>query len=153
MESLYVSMQGVLPEEIRSLHELTSFQVSPLSKLEGSISSCFSGMTKLETISIPKNNFFGTVSSVIDVENPSLVSIDLEGNQLSGPIPASITNLKSLRVLRLNDNKLTGTIAPELGSLAQLGTYCALFWSLTQSRLAHLNLFYRSKLEQILLNC
>jgi len=119
----FITIGGILPQEFRSLHELTSFKVSQLSKLRGSDASCFSGMTKLETISLPKSKFSGTLSPSFDVENPSLISIDLEGNQISGPIPISITKLRSLRVLRLNNNHLTGTIPPDLGSLVPLSKY------------------------------
>ncbi len=138
IEEWFLSVRGVLPQEFRRLHELTSFKMLEYSQLEGDISSCFSGMRKLETISLPKSRFSGTLSASIDVENPSLVEIDLAENQLSGPIPASITNLTSLRDLRLNNNRLTGTIPPELGSLLQLGTYGVLLLGITLTYQAHL---------------
>ena len=50
----------------------------------------------------------------------SLVTLDVGGNQLAGPIPAELGNLANLTTLSLHTNALTGPIPPELGGLANL---------------------------------
>ncbi|KAJ0743067.1 putative non-specific serine/threonine protein kinase [Helianthus annuus] len=43
----------------------------------------------------------------------TLISLDLSGNELGGPIPPSITNLTFLSHLNLSNNKLSGRIPTE----------------------------------------
>ena len=47
----------------------------------------------------------------------SLFYVDLENNQLSGPIPPELANLAELAYLDLDYNQLSGSIPPELGNL------------------------------------
>ena len=46
--------------------------------------------------------------------------LELDGNDLSGPIPPEIGNLRALKWLSLDYNRLSGPIPPEIGSLAAL---------------------------------
>ena len=46
--------------------------------------------------------------------------IYLQGNGLSGPLPADLGQLTELEILRLSGNSLTGAIPPELGNLTKL---------------------------------
>ena len=46
--------------------------------------------------------------------------LNLDTNQLTGPIPASIGDLSLLTSLRFYDNDLTGTIPASLGKLTKL---------------------------------
>ena len=49
-----------------------------------------------------------------------VTDLRLDRNALSGPIPAELGNLASLRVLSLGYNTFSGPIPPELGNLARL---------------------------------
>ena len=49
-----------------------------------------------------------------------VADLRLDGNQLSGPIPAELGNLDNLEYLYLRNNQLSGSIPPELGNLANL---------------------------------
>ncbi|XP_021311607.1 receptor kinase-like protein Xa21 [Sorghum bicolor] len=51
---------------------------------------------------------------------PELTTISLGGNDLSGEIPADLSNITGLTVLDFTTSKLHGEIPPELGRLAQL---------------------------------
>ncbi|KAJ4912736.1 Leucine-rich repeat receptor-like serine/threonine-protein kinase BAM3 [Raphanus sativus] len=50
----------------------------------------------------------------------NLTQINLSNNRLSGPIPGSIKNLRSLQTLLLGANRFTGQIPGEIGSLKSL---------------------------------
>ena len=50
----------------------------------------------------------------------NLTRLDLRLNGLTGTIPPTLGNLASLEFLRLNGNELTGPIPPELGNLSSL---------------------------------
>jgi hypothetical protein len=50
----------------------------------------------------------------------SVIELDLNGNQLSGPIPPELGNLSNLRWLSLSDNQLGGPIPAALSNLSKL---------------------------------
>lgn len=56
----------------------------------------------------------------ITVKNKKVVSISLLFNNIEGTLPATIGNLKNLKVLELSFNKLTGSIPVEIGHLESL---------------------------------
>ena len=56
----------------------------------------------------------------VTVGDGRVTAINLEGNRLSGPLPAVLANLSSLSALNLRSNELTGSIPSELGSLIYL---------------------------------
>ena len=51
----------------------------------------------------------------------SLKELWLQGNQLTGPIPAALGNLANLEGLQLAKNQLTGKIPAELANCTKLG--------------------------------
>ena len=52
----------------------------------------------------------------------NLQSLDLEYNQLTGPIPGEIGSLANLQTLNLASNQLSGPIPAVLSSLSDLNT-------------------------------
>ena len=49
-----------------------------------------------------------------------VAELDLDGKQLSGPIPSALGNLDNLEFLSLRDNQLSGPIPSALGNLTNL---------------------------------
>ena len=49
-----------------------------------------------------------------------VVSLFLDGNNLTGPIPPELGRLSNLRVLHIYSNNLTGPLPPEVGNLSNL---------------------------------
>ncbi|XP_061999059.1 probable leucine-rich repeat receptor-like serine/threonine-protein kinase At3g14840 [Rosa rugosa] len=86
-------LAGVLPPSIAKLPYLTQINF-PRNFLSGNIPSEWAS-TKLEFMSVSVNN-------------------------LSGPIPAFLGNIITLRYLSLETNMFTGTVPPELGKLVNL---------------------------------
>ena len=60
----------------------------------------------------------GWYGVICDVEGVS--RLELSNNQLSGPIPKELGDLKNLRLFSLYSNQLSGPIPPELGNLSSL---------------------------------
>lgn len=63
----------------------------------------------------PLNQWFG-----IEMRNGRVVSLDLPGNNLIGPLPAGLAGLDSLITLNLPNNGLTGQIPTDISSFARL---------------------------------
>ncbi len=66
-------------------------------------------------LSGPVENWYG-----ITVENNNVTGINLLFNNLEGPLPASLGQLKSLQKLELSFNLISGNIPVELGQLENL---------------------------------
>ena len=56
----------------------------------------------------------------VTCEGGRVTELNLDQNNLSGPIPAELGNLTALSVLNLGDNQLSGPIPAELGNLPAL---------------------------------
>ena len=65
---------------------------------------------------VNNNNLSGPIPAELGSLS-SLKGLSLQRNDLSGPIPPELGSLSSLKVLSLNDNNLSGPIPPELGNL------------------------------------
>lgn len=85
-------------------------------KLTGKIKqNAFNNLTELTILSFKDNNLFG---NIMDFSlNQKLKKIDLSSNIFYGNISISLTTLSSLDSLQLQDNDLTGPI-PELNQLS-----------------------------------
>ncbi len=67
------------------------------------------------TANIPVCDWYG-----VTVSNGNVIKIDLNNNNLTGHLPATLSNLGSMEWLVLYRNKLTGSIPTELGGLSNL---------------------------------
>eukprot|EP00980_Cylindrotheca_fusiformis_P002676 scaffold624_cov150-Cylindrotheca_fusiformis.AAC.9 len=128
---------GTMPFEVSLLSSLTRITISG-NTIGGSIPDSWSSLTTLEAIVLGNNMLTGSLPSSLISNNPNLVQIRLNDNQLSqlpesptsdaltllnlqnnnlmGPIPEGL----SVR-LELSDNALSGTISDALCSLKTTG--------------------------------
>ncbi|KAG6554130.1 hypothetical protein Mapa_004046 [Marchantia paleacea] len=67
-----------------------------------------------------QNSFTGSLTDELVSQWSKLEFLYLDTNSLTGPLPAALGNLTSLKHLLLNSNKFTGTIPDELGKLQNL---------------------------------
>ncbi|CAL2252234.1 unnamed protein product [Prunus armeniaca] len=106
---------------LANLANLTSLQLSynPLNvTLDDSFRNC-STLSRLQYIFLSNCSIRGNIP--IGISNiSSLVTLSLDGNQLSGSIPTSLGRLGNLQGLYLNYNKLQGYIPYELCQLDKL---------------------------------
>ena len=78
-----------------------------------------SGGDRVERLNLNNNNLTGPIPSALgDLSN--LVSLFLHNNNLTGPIPPALGDLSNLVSLFLSNNNLTGPIPPALGDLSNL---------------------------------
>ncbi|KAJ6684175.1 hypothetical protein OIU85_007826 [Salix viminalis] len=88
-------------------------------KLPESLKYCHS----LTTLDLSGNDLSGPIPPDICKWLPYIVNLDLSGNKFSGPIPPEIVNCKFLNNLNLNGNKLTGSIPFGFDRLDRLKTF------------------------------
>lgn len=72
-------------------------------------------------INLQLNQLSGPLPSELG-DLPALQTLYLYSNQLTGPIPPALGNLSSLIWLNLSSNQLTGSIPPQLGNLPTLAS-------------------------------
>ena len=77
------------------------------------------GGSGVEAVYLPDAGLTGSISPGLGGLS-GLVVLDLGRNQLTGPIPATITKLPNLKYLSLHTNQLTGSIPEQIGELTQL---------------------------------
>jgi hypothetical protein len=125
-------LRGSLPAELSKLEGLQSLVVNNGSQLSGPIPSALFSIPCLIELNLAGNRFTGSIPIFLDKNNnnnnssssSSAVSkfqrLRLDGNQLSGTIPAALGNLVDLTQLTLHNNQLSGTVPSTLGRLVAL---------------------------------
>ncbi len=115
LSALYVSTNGDLWTNNSGWDIATVPSLSQLSRWLGV--SVHLGL--IDRLSLQGNNLTGMLPAELG-NLSSLRELSLQRNSLSGPIPGELGSLSQLTELHLHDNSLTGAIPVELGSLSQL---------------------------------
>uniref|UniRef100_A0A6N2KKF3 non-specific serine/threonine protein kinase n=1 Tax=Salix viminalis TaxID=40686 RepID=A0A6N2KKF3_SALVM len=112
-------LNGAIPNEIGNLHALQELDLA-FNNITGSIPSTFFNFSLLRKVNMAYNHLSGHLPSNTGFRLPNLEELYLERNELSGPIPDSISNASKLIVLDLSSNSFSGTIPDSLGTLRNL---------------------------------
>ncbi|VVB12312.1 unnamed protein product [Arabis nemorensis] len=113
---------GPLPEDLGQCEPLWRFRLGQ-NFLTGELPKGLIYLPNVSLLELQNNFLTGEIPEEEETGNArlsSLTQINLSNNRLSGPIPGSIRNLKSLQILLLGANRFTGQIPGEIGSLKSL---------------------------------
>jgi len=101
------SLEGVLPASLSgsSIENLLVNRQNSNNKLNGTL-AVLQNMTSLKQIWVNDNSFTGPIPDLSRLNQ--LSDVNLRDNQLTGVVPPSLTNLPSLQVVNLTNNRLQG---------------------------------------------
>ncbi|CAL1374737.1 unnamed protein product [Linum trigynum] len=118
------SLTGRIPSSICTLENLGQLGLQ-FNQLSGSVPSCLGNLKLLFLVNLSHNNFSGEIP--LSLANcSSMQQLYFANNQLSGRIPANLLGqLPQLISVRLDQNSLTGSFPPDVGSLKHLMTLIA----------------------------
>nr|GEZ62216.1 leucine-rich repeat-containing protein [Tanacetum cinerariifolium] len=112
-------IEGPFPTSICNLSILNYLDMSN-NRFGGLIPQCFGNITSsVETIDMGNNSFQGTIPNVYE-NCGGLKGLSLNGNQLRGEVPISLSKCQSLKVVDFGNNHLNGTFPGWLGDLPNL---------------------------------
>ncbi|KAH7865530.1 hypothetical protein Vadar_007839 [Vaccinium darrowii] len=123
-----MGLTGTLSEDIGSLSELQTLDLSYNKGLTGPIPASIGNLKKLTYLLLVDCGFGGPIPGTIG-SLPQLYILSLNSNSFSGPIPPELGNLSNLYWLDLADNKLSGPIpvsnatTPGLDMLTKTGHF------------------------------
>ncbi|KAG5413515.1 hypothetical protein IGI04_001082 [Brassica rapa subsp. trilocularis] len=112
---------GSLPEDLGQCEPLWKFRLGQ-NFLTGKLPKGLVYLPHLWLLELQNNFLTGEIKEQEAGKEGSsnLSQINLSNNRLSGPIPGSINNLRSLQILLLGGNRFTGQIPGEIGRLKGL---------------------------------
>ncbi|XP_059597229.1 receptor kinase-like protein Xa21 isoform X2 [Vitis vinifera] len=117
-------LSGQLPTTLSLCGELLTLTLA-YNNFTGSIPREIGNLSKLEQIyfrrsSFTGNHLSGSLPSSIGSWLPNLEQLLIGGNEFSGIIPMSISNMSNLISLDISDNFFIGNVPKDLGNLRQL---------------------------------
>ncbi|CAN7015644.1 unnamed protein product [Brassica oleracea var. botrytis] len=137
---------GELPESLSNLHQLTNLLLAS-SKLTGNFHHALLNLSELTAIDFSSNHvnsFSGPIPSSLFMI-PSLTRLNLEKNIFSGPVEiGNISSPSKLQELSLGGNNLSGPIPGSISKLVGLSYLDLSFWD-TERGLVDFSIFLHLK--------
>ncbi|CAM8978896.1 unnamed protein product [Rhodiola kirilowii] len=118
----YNYFHGEVRDSLQGLSRLAILLLSANS-FSGTISQLYN-LSSLYALELHSNHFTGTLAQDMDVAFPKLISFSVMGNNFTGTIPSSLSNISGLTVCQMGNNKFSGRVPDNLGKLKNL-------WALT----------------------
>ncbi|KAL6847920.1 hypothetical protein ACP4OV_022048 [Aristida adscensionis] len=121
---LYLSfnhLKGTIPPGLGGILGLENLDLS-FNDLYGEPPCSLYNLSSLETFQLQLNRFHGGIPTDIGSRFPKILYLNFAANQLSGPIPSSLSNLTTLQELVICQNRLTRYVPRTLGRLQALNT-------------------------------
>uniref|UniRef100_A0A0E0AUA2 non-specific serine/threonine protein kinase n=1 Tax=Oryza glumipatula TaxID=40148 RepID=A0A0E0AUA2_9ORYZ len=113
-----------LPRSLVDCRRLEALDMSGNKLLSGPIPTFLVELQALRRLSLAGNRFTGEISDKLSILCKTLVELDLSSNQLIGSLPASFGQCRFLQVLDLGNNQLSGdfveTVITNISSLRVL---------------------------------
>ena len=88
--------------------------------MAGALPPEIGNISTIQVVLLYENKLSGNLPPLIGFFLPNLVALHLQGNELQGTIPSSISNASKLTLLDLTDNFFTGSIPNSIGNLRNL---------------------------------
>jgi hypothetical protein len=104
-----VDITGTIPTTISTMTALRVLDVGQ-TKFGGPIPDAIYSLPNITTLDLGNAAFTGRISELIGNINKTLIDLIVDGNQLTGPLPAAFAQLGKVEILFLANNDLTGTI-------------------------------------------
>ena len=105
---------GSLPQDMGNMHTLQIFSAH-FNKLSGRIPNSFFELHSLRQLFLHSNFLTGPVENIYNVSlQPSIATIDISSNLLTGKLPYNIFNAPYLQSFAAGTNCFTGTLPPEI---------------------------------------
>ncbi|KAL7611578.1 hypothetical protein Lser_V15G08894 [Lactuca serriola] len=115
----YNPLGGSIPDALGQWKSLIEFGVG-LCNLSGAIPHSIFNLSLLTHFSVAENQLTGTLPSLLGAMLPHLEYLQIWGNQLTGPLPPSISNCSKLQLVEVNNNNFRGKLTINFAGLKDL---------------------------------
>jgi Leucine-rich repeat (LRR) protein len=115
----YNELTGAIPEKFGSLTKLKNLNLNTNS-FSGEIPASLARLPSLVFLWLFHNNLTGSLPAELGMHSPVLRDIQVDDNDLSGPIPAGVCQNRGLWIISASNNSLNGSIPASLASCPAL---------------------------------
>lgn len=112
-------LTGFIPESFGTLQKLRLLKLMT-NNLSGEIPASIAKLPSLVFLWLYSNKLTGMLPSELGMHSPELRDIQVDDNELTGPIPAGICQNNGLWLLTASDNRLNGSIPAGLANCTTL---------------------------------
>ncbi|XP_044979290.1 receptor-like protein kinase HSL1 [Hordeum vulgare subsp. vulgare] len=112
-------LTGVIPERLGTLSKLIKLCMSG-NGFSGEIPASLAQLPSLVFLWLFNNKLNGVLPAELGMHSPSLRDIQVDGNDLSGPIPAGVCKNRGLWIISASGNRLNGSIPTSLANCPAL---------------------------------